>query len=425
MIVPARIRRRAILIVLAPLAALLLLLKALATRPATTRRRALRKRPRLLYGPTPIITIKYMSRAMRSIGYEASTVVNDLYGINTAADFDYHVRDFPGDDQPTSPLIRLLSLIDPDYGVFAWSLRAFDVYNYFFDGGLLARTPLRSMEVLLLRLAGKKVVVMPYGSDAAVPSRIRSLAWRDGLMRNYPELGRHEKRTVRRLEHLSRWADYIVACIVHAETLPRWDLLTTHYYPIDADHWSPQSDTSQHDGHTGPVVVVHAPNHRGLKGTRFLVEACAELRDEGLDVDLRLLEGVSNETVHQEMARADIVAEQFLLGYALTAMEGMSLGKPVMSNLAEDGYYDVHRHSTGLDECPIVSTRPNEIRDRLRGLVQDPALRRSLGEAGRAYVLKYPSYSAMARLWDAIYRRIWLDEAIDPRDFLPGAHSQP
>ena len=123
---------------------------------------------------------------------------------------------------------------------------------------------------------------MPYGSDVAVPSRTRSLDWRHGLMLNYPELGRHEERRIRSIEYFTRHADYIIACLVHLETLPRWDLLTIHYYPIDTDAWSSTHDDSGHDGRTGPVSVLHAPNHRALKGTDALIRACAELRAEGV-----------------------------------------------------------------------------------------------------------------------------------------------
>ena len=289
-------------------------------------------------------------------------------------------------------------------------------------GGFLRRTPLRFREAQLLHLAGKRLIVMPYGSDNAVPSRTHSLAWRQGLMRNYPSLGRNEATTIRWIEHYTRQADFIVACLVHAETLPRWDLLTTHFYPIDTDAWAP-APVSSHDGRNGPVTVVHAPNHRGMKGTDFVIEACRRLVDEGLDVRLQLLERVPNREVKAAMEAGDIVVEQLWLGYALTAMEAMSLGRPVLSNLTDPSYFDVHRWTTGLDQCPIVSTGPDELLSHLRRLVTNPALRAEVGQTGRAYVLRFHSYAAMARLWDAIYRRVWAGEALDPADFLP--HWQP
>jgi glycosyltransferase involved in cell wall biosynthesis len=382
------------------------------------RRRESGAPPRLIYGPVPILSFKYMSRAMRSVGYEATTVADELYVIHKREDFDV-IADRRALPSPGPGLLgKLARWLGYDYGLFAWAVERHDVFHCFFDGGFLRRTPLRFLEVQLLHLAGKRVIVMPYGSDTAVPSRVRSLAWRDGLMRNYPALSRTESRTLRWIDYYSRRADFIVACVVHAETLPRWDLLTTHYYPIDTEAWAP-AEVSDADGRGAPVVVVHAPNHRGMKGTEFLVDACEQLRREGLEVELRLLERVSNQEVKAAMESADIVAEEFLLGYALTAMEGMSLGRPVLSNLSEEGYYEVHRWATGLDDCPIVSTRPHEIADNLRGLIVDPALRRRLGQAGRDYVVRYHSYAAMAHLWDAIYRRVWGGEDVDPREALP------
>ena len=155
-----------------------------------------------------------------------------------------------------------------------------------------------------------------------------------------------------------------------------------------------------------------------MKGTESLVDACAVLSREGLAVDLRLLEGVPNARVREEMEAADIVAEQFLLGYGITAIEAMSLAKPVLSNLSVPGYYEVFRHQTRFADCPIVSATPETLVDELRRLVLDPELRRRIGRASREYVVREHSYEAMGRLWTAIYGRIWAGESTDPADLL-------
>lgn len=370
--------------------------------------------PRLVYGPVPIISIKYMSGAMRAAGYETLTLVDQRYVIHGPDDFDADTHTY----LRTSPWRRFVARVLGDYAVFGWLLGRYDIFHYFFDGGFLRRTPLRFAELQLLHLAGKKVIALPYGSDVAVPSRIRSLEWRHGLMRNYPELGRHEAERLRWIDYFSRRADYIVACLVHLETLPRWDLLTIHYYPIDTDAWAPERDDSGNDGTNGPVRIVHAPNHRAMKGTAALIRACDALRDEGLQIDLRLLERLPNATVRGEIAGADILAEQFLLGYGLTAIEGMSLSKPVLSNIGVEGYYEVFRRETGFADCPIVSATPESLTDELRRLVTDPQLRHAIGAAGRRYVLREHSYTAMAALWAAIYARVWNGEELDPADLV-------
>lgn len=416
----ARLRRWAVWGATLPFAAVWLLGTALLVRGDTWMRRRRGDRPRLVYGPIPIISIKYLSEAMRRVGYESLTLVHEVFAINAPDDFDLHIESFMRGAGPPRLPSRLRGGIAGDYAAFAWLLRHYDIFHFFFDGGFLRRTPLRHLEIQLLHLAGKKVIVMPYGSDVALPSHTQSSAWRIGLLADYPKLARGEGRRRRWIDYFSANADYVIGCLVHFETLPRWDLLTIHYYPIDTDEWAATGEPSVNDGRSGPVVVLHAPNHRALKGTDALIRACEELRQEGHQVTLRLLERVPNSTVRTEMQRADIVAEQFILGYGLTAMEGMSVGKPVISNLTDERYYRMFRDQTRLAQSPIVSCTQDELRDALRRLITDPELRSTLGAAGRRYVLREHSYPAMAQLWDAIYRRVWGGEAVDPAELLRG-----
>lgn len=382
----------------------------------TARKRG--ERPRLIFGPTPIISIKYIAEAMRRKGYEASTFVYTVYKINERRDYDYHLDEFFGKDRSRfrSRLFFLLAR----YYAFLWLTRRFDVFHFFFDGGFLQGTPLFRWEAWFLHLAGKKIIVMPYGSDVAIPTMIRCIPFRQGILANYPDVAANEEKTKRNIDYFTLNADFIVGCLFHTETLPRWNLLPTHYYPIDTEEWKPSGKYSNADGKNAPVVVVHSPNHRGLKGTEFLIEACNELKAEGYKIDLRLLEGIPNAEVKKILAESDILAEQFLIGYALSAMEGMALGKPVMSNLTDDYYFEVHRLYTGLDECPIVSTSPDDIKENLRELVENPDRRAMLGKAGRDYVLKYHSYETVAEMWDLIYRKVWHNEPIDLNVWHPG-----
>ena len=400
-----------------PFGLVYLLAAALIARPGSLRRRRERARPRLVYGPVPITSIKYMSLAMRAVGYETLTLVDERYVIHGPDDFDSDTDHYGR----SSPWKQVVGRVFGPYAVVGWLLGRYDVFHYFFDGGFLRRTPLRFAEVQLLHLAGKKVILLPYGSDVAVTSRIRSLDWRHGLMRNYPQLARHEEKRVRAIEYFTGQADYIVACLVHLETLPRWDLLTIHYYPMDTESWASAQGDSGNDGIDGPVTIVHAPNHRAMKGTDALIRACDELRADGLNVELRLLERVPNSEVHAAMDRSDIVAEEFLLGYGLTAMEGMSLSKPVLSNVSVEGYYEVFHRQTRFGDCPIVSATPETLSGQLRRLVIDPALRRRLGEEGRRYTIREHSYAAMATLWEAIYARVWHGEPVDPADLISPA----
>ncbi len=399
---------------LAPVALCVLWACSLASRRATVRLRRGGAKPRLVYGPVPIISIKYMREAVSRLGYEARTFVDEVYRINARGDYDYHVEDFFGRGAGAGRARHLFLTLLAPYLVFLWLLPRFDVFHFFFDGGFLRRTPLRFFEVQLLHLAGKRVVVMPYGSDVMDLIHWRSLLFRHGILAHYPATAARRRSVARQIEYFSERADFVVGCGCFIDAMPRWDLLTTHYYPIDTDKWRPGEYRSEADGRSAEVRVFHSPNHRWLKGTDLLVSACEELRREGHLVRLVVAEGLPNSEVFKLLAESDILAEQFAMPwYGLNAMEGMSLGKPVMSDLSDAYYTEVFLRYTGLDECPIVNTPAREIKGRLRELIGDPRLRRELGEAGRRYVLKHHSYEAVGRMWDAVYRKVWHGEELD------------
>ena len=119
-------------------AELLLPVVALASSVPRRVRRAAGRRPRLLWGPMPIISIKYWSAAARERGYTSSTHVDHFYAINSRSDFDSHSDEFLGE----SPLAQLAR----PYVVFARLLWRGDVVLSFLDGGFLRATHLRDGE---------------------------------------------------------------------------------------------------------------------------------------------------------------------------------------------------------------------------------------------------------------------------------------
>ena len=153
------------------------------------------------------------------------------------------------------------------------------------------------------------------------------------------------------VERRCSWANVIVRNHQFGY-LPRWDAVWPTMLSIDTDEWSDPGfgEPARDDG---TVTVIHAPNHRHVKGTQGLIDAVAELRDEGLDVELELVERRPNPEVLEAMRRADVVAEQFIVGYAMTAIEGMSVGKPVLSALDWMPEEPVPMRPT---RCPVKST---------------------------------------------------------------------
>ncbi len=145
------------------------------------------------------------------------------------------------------------------------------------------------------------------------------------------------------MEYCIDHADHVVSGVDWVDYMPRWD--TNHGGALRPRHeaeLAPAPEPSDRDSER-PVVVFHAPNHRELKGTRFLIAACEELRAEGEPIELRLGEKMPNSEVRRQLAEADIVADQFIVGwYAFFAIEGMATAKPVLCYLRPRSPRAVH-----------------------------------------------------------------------------------
>ena len=356
-------------------------------------KRSRNEKPAILWAPRPIINIKYSSLADRLHGYRSDTLVYEVYHLNQRADFDYSLARFYA--------IPVLGAIVP-YASFLWAGLRYEIFGFFFTGGLLTPSPFWWSELPLLRLAGKKIVVYPYGQDARIPSLTRQAGGWNAYTDVPPgEEDRDESDVRRRLAAFGRYANVVLGCADLVEHLPRLD--GVFLYPFDLAGWTPA--VARDDG---VVTVVHSPNHRHYKGTRFLLDAVEKLRREGLPLELVLVEKVPNEEAREIYRAADIVADQFLIGaYALLAIEGMALGKPVLCYL-NPRFEPFHPEWA---ECPILSADPDTLVEELRRLVLDPELRKSLGARGPDYVRKYHSLESVGARMDEIYRALWWPKA--------------
>jgi glycosyltransferase involved in cell wall biosynthesis len=370
------------------------------------RRRPHRAKPRLFWGTIPMINMKYHSLAMRRLGYESTTAVNAIYPIHSREDYDVLTSELVDALPWARRLPRLVRRLIEPYVTFGWSLRNFDIFTLYASGTTLRVTPLRYRELQLLHRAGKKIVLLAYGGDVQVMSRFRGLPHKHATCMDYPDFVRREGETLKSMEYAVEHSDHVMSGVDWVDYMPRWDSLNAGHFAIDTEHWNVVLEPLHRDPER-PVVVFHAPNHRELKGTRFLVAACEELVAEGEPIELRLVEKVPNTEVRRQLAEADIVADQFIVGwYALFAIEAMAMGKPVLCYLRPD-LVELYTLYSFAAECPLVNTPALEIKERLRELVHDADRRRALGASGRRYVEDHHSLEAVGAMLDGIYRELW------------------
>ncbi len=366
-------------------------------------RRQVGTRPRLVWGEAPIINNVYWSRALRRGGYPSETYTDEYcHSINSRAEYDRVLQEH----------YRILPVFLRYYPAFVESLFRYDVFFISFNGYFLGKTPYWWIEGHLLRLARKKVVVIPFGLDGYIYNRVRSTGLLHGLLASLPLPARQQAAIAKKVDYWCANADFLIPGFMGPDGYGRWDLLIPSPQAIDEELWHPTIRRSDADGSTGRVVyVAHAPNHRGFKGSEFVVAAVKQLQSEGIAVELLLLEKVSNSEVRRVLREdADILVEQLICtAHGLNGIEGMASGLPVISNFEDEQYTLPIRRWSHFSECPIVSGSPETLTHVLRKLIQQPDLRCQLGIAGRAYIEKFHSTSAMVELYgnviDFLYGR--------------------
>jgi glycosyltransferase involved in cell wall biosynthesis len=329
-------------------------------------------------------------------GFISHTFVSTFYSnINKREDWDIVLQNKYGCILPLS-IKHILAFFE--------SMINYDVFFISFDGFFLGITPYWWMENLFLKLAGKKIVLISYGSDSYIYRRIRSLNVIHALMLSYPKAAKHQNSVARRVDYWCSRANVVLPGIMGLDGFGRWDILVASQLHIDLTEWRYSRRQSPADGHSAIVFVAHAPNHRGFKGTEFVLEAIQRLQEEGLKVELILIEGKQNLEVKDILENhTDILLEQLLFtGHGLNGLEGLASGLPVICNLEDDSLLRPFRRWSYFSECPIVSASPETITDVLRKLVTRPELRHQLGRAGREYAEKYHGLDSAQYMFGAV-----------------------
>ncbi|MDP6495772.1 MAG: hypothetical protein QGI09_10245, partial [Dehalococcoidia bacterium] len=288
-----------------------------------------------MFGGAPLINSVYHSLALRGVGIDSDTVVWQRSKTWITSDTEWDAVFVPStQDQPRWRRWYLNRLAD--YIAFTKLVWDKDVFFYYFDASFFylgRRRILRWLEVPILKLLGKRVVATPFGQDVVTASDIPDLVRKYVNVRQNRYISTNETLIHKQIRHFTRWADAIIGGLaIGPDHLPRIDYLCPSFFAIDEQKWPAQYGPPRSRGEL--LRVLHAPNHRHIKGTQFLIDAVEQLQREGLKVELVLMEGMPNSEVKRRMADCHVLTEQFIQGwYGLNGLEGMASGKPVLAYL--------------------------------------------------------------------------------------------
>jgi glycosyltransferase involved in cell wall biosynthesis len=259
----------------------------------------------------------------------------------------------------------------------------YDVFHFNFGSTILPiwAHPIPLDELPLLRRLGKTIIATFQGDDARPPAYWSApppeAQWRGVELRR-----RHAR------ERLTRYAHRV------------------YYLNPDQRRWlpgasfcayasfDPHSVTATPPRDEGPLTIVHAPSHRGTKGTAEILAAIDELHAGDDTIRLDLVENTSREETLARVAAADIAIDQVKVGwYGGFAVEAMSLGKPTLCYIEDE----VPGDNPFGDELALVRTSAGTLARDLRRLLDDHEARRRAGVEGRAFVERWHDPRAIAR----------------------------
>jgi len=264
-------------------------------------------------------------------------------------------------------------------------------------------------DLSMLKRAGKRIIMTYQGDDARQGDFCLANFEINPAMETEPGYYSPESDAQKRqkIARLSRYADRIYA--LNPDLLwvlpPQAQFLP--YSHIDLTDWRPVDD--RRPAQEVPVVL-HAPSHRGVKGTRFILDAASRLRAEGIPFELVLVEGIPHQKARRLYERADLVVDQLLCGwYGGFAVEAMALGKPVISYIREQDMKFIPQKMR--EEMPIIGATPATICAVLKELLTERKHELlEIGRRGRAYVEKWHDPRKIAASLKDEYEALTLEE---------------
>lgn len=250
-------------------------------------------------------------------------------------------------------------------GSSLFSVRVSSPFNQPFGAALMTLAnyclgTLQRLELLVLRLRGVKLFIVYQGDDLRQGDRSRELfqvSVASEVDSDY--YGLFSDGHKRRQAHL-------FSTFCEKSYLANPDLFNFHFGPayflpnISRQAIVVPPSINQRPKKSEVFRIVHAPTHRDAKGTKYVIDSIKRLRKRGFEIELQLVEGMTNADALRAYSEADLVIDQLLAGwYGVLAVECMSMGKPVMAFVREvDLKYIPKEMATNL---PIICTSPKTL----------------------------------------------------------------
>ena len=353
--------------------------------------------PISIWTGAPILNMAINANSERLIGARSYSIVSHTYFITNKFDFDLQ----------RLPLGRIFNT-QYRYFAFLFICLVADRAHIYLDGGILPNALMRSfnkLELFAYNFLGIDIFAWTYGGDCRTQRITKSLGdpncCTDCTAPNSACICDEDL-----FEPRYKYARDKCAAIFSMGDMIEYtpgSVNTLYFWPLDIKDEKYKTVHPASLSNPSVVRIVHAPNHRMFKGTRFIEAAVSELSAEGLAVELVLVERIPNEQALKIYQTADIIVDQVMVGFhGFFALEAMAMSKPVVCFIR-----DPARYLIDVKSSPIIYANPDDIKLVLRKwVIASQSERLNRGRQGRSYVEKNYSMDAFARRLDTAYTEL-------------------
>lgn len=147
----------------------------------------------------------------------------------------------------------------------------------------------------------------------------------------------------------------------------------------------------------GTLRIAHSPTDRGLKSTDLFLAAVA-----GTGLVPELIEWTDWESCLRRKATADLFYDQLHIGYALSGIEAMAMGIPVVSGAYDPRILDLMVELFG--RLPFLLATTETLHEKILELAQ-PEVWTEIAAAGTAHVERWHDEAKVAKQLVAVYEK--------------------
>lgn len=276
-----------------------------------------------------------------------------------------------------------------------WFFR-YNTFHFYYGTTLFPN----QLDLLFYRLFGKKVIMEYLGYDV---QQYQYSVEKYGLTnvsyyKTEDEGLKSDSRKAKRLCFESKHTDKQFVCAPYlSEFVPNSTVLPLAV-DLDRLHYSPKNTNSDE------IVIMHAPTHRGNKGTSFILSVIDKLIFEGYKIKKVLVENISHDNLIQQYKKCDIVIDQVLSGwYGTVSIEAMAIGRPVVCFIRKEYFQYVDY----AEKIPIINANPDDLYHVLIDLINNPNEMKQIGERSRQFVEEIHDLKKITDYLIASYKKLW------------------